>query len=364
MLLAFSVLLFIFLDSIFNLCLKDVSKAVTSELTCRLRTDPFALQRFYQSFGLDPVKLLPESLEEFFPDTPIKLLRDVFDELQLYDLVELLEKVKPRTLRPVFPLKEIRKAINATNRPTKFYSKAEVLIIKFSESVAADYNVLSFRSFLKALNPESNITTVTSGNLAERLGTLKETKKMVEDEDRRASTKETKLKELLDKRVPFSWYKHKSPLLTLSVARNSNEYLLKVFYKEEQEMRKELENVIKQREQWTQVIKPKIEREIKQNEEELQGENEKFQMAVCDVMDKWICQASDEGLFSRSFLEVTPRMVLCCFPGRTCARNSLVLLVTIAPILPLYTISLGPLYHKILRPPLTITFRLKDALLL
>ena len=352
------------LDSIVNLCLKDVSKAVTSELTCRLRTDPFALQRFYQSFGLDPVKLLPESLEEFFPDTPIKLLRDVFDELQLYDLVELLEKVKPRTLRPVFPLKEIRKALNAANRPTKFYSKAEVLIIKFSESVAVDYNVLSFRSFLKALNPESNITTVTSGNLAERLGTLKETKKMVEDEDRRASTKETKLKELLDKRVPFSWYKHKSPRLTLTVGRNSNEHLLKVFYKEEQEMRKELENVTKQREQWTKEIKPKIEKEIKQKEEELQRENEKFQMAVCDVMDKWICQASDEGLFSRCFLEVTPRMVLCCFPGRTCARNSLVLLVTIAPILPLYTISLGPLYHKILRPPLTITFRLKDALLL
>ena len=337
---------------------------MTSELTCRLRTDPFALQRFYQSFGLDPVKLLPESLEEFFPDTPIKLLRDVFEELQLYDLVELLEKVKPRTLRPVFPLKEIRKALNATNRPTKFYSKAEVLIIKFSESVAVDYNVLGFRSFLKALNPESNITTVTSGNLAERLGTLKETKKMVEDEDRRASTKETKLKELLDKRVPFSWYKHKSPELTLQVARNSNEHLLKLFHKEEQEMRKELENVIKQREQWTKEIKPKIEREIKQNEEELQRENEKFQMAVCDVMDKWICQASDEGLFSRCFLEVTPRMVLCCFRGRACARNSLVLMGNIAPILPLYTVSLGPLYHKILRPPLTITLSLKDALLL
>ena len=200
--------------------------------------------------------------------------------------------------------------------------------------------------------------------MAKTLRTFKETKKMVEEEDRKANTKETKLKELLDKRVPFSWYKHKSPRLTLTVARNSNEYLLKVFYKEEQEMRKELENVTKQREQWTKEIKPKIEREIKQNEEELQGENEKFQMAVCDVMDKWIYQASDEGLFSRCLLEVTPRMVLCCFPGRTCARNSLVLLVTIAPILPLYTISLGPLYHKILRPPLTITFRLKDALLL
>ena len=28
------------------------------------------------------------------------------------------------------------------------------------------------------------------------------------------------------------------------------------------------------------------------------------------------------------------------------------LMGTIAPILPLYTISLGPFYHKILRPPL------------
>ena len=63
-------------------------------------------------------------------------------------------------------------------------------------------------------------------------------------------------------------------------------------------MRKEVENVIKQREQWTKEIKPKIEKEIKQKEEELQGENEKFHMAVCDVMDKWMCQASDEGLFS------------------------------------------------------------------
>ena len=63
-------------------------------------------------------------------------------------------------------------------------------------------------------------------------------------------------------------------------------------------MRKKLENVIKQREQWTKEIKPKIEKEIKQKKEELKGENEKFQTAICDVMDKWICQASDEGLFS------------------------------------------------------------------
>ena len=46
------------------------------------------------------------------------------------------------------------------------------------------------------------------------------------------------------------------------------------------------------------------------------------------------------------------------FPGRECARNSqksapfVVLMSAITPILPLCTISLGPLYHKILRPPL------------
>ena len=40
------------------------------------------------------------------------------------------------------------------------------------------------------------------------------------------------------------------------------------------------------------------------------------------------------------------------FLGGACARNSLEKCAVRSPILPLYTISLGPLYHKILRPPL------------
>ena len=47
------------------------------------------------------------------------------------------------------------------------------------------------------------------------------------------------------------------------------------------------------------------------------------------------------------------------FPGRACAPNSVEKCAVrspdgryIAPILLLYTISLGPLYHNILRPPL------------
>ena len=184
---------FYFLAPISNLCLKDLSQAVTAELVCRLRVDPIALQRFYQSFGLDPEKLFPESLQEFFPDTPAKLLRDVFEELQLYDLVELLEKVKPHSLRPVLPLKEIRKVLNATNRPTKMYSKADVLVIQFSESTNAaedSDNVEKIKSFFKALNSQSDITTVSARDLAESAGTLKETKEMVQNDDWRELRRE------------------------------------------------------------------------------------------------------------------------------------------------------------------------------
>ena len=43
-------------------------------------------------------------IEILFLETPLKLLKDVFDALQLFDFVDLLEKEKPRTLRPSLPL--------------------------------------------------------------------------------------------------------------------------------------------------------------------------------------------------------------------------------------------------------------------
>ena len=71
---------------------------------------------------------------------------------------------------------------------------------------------------------------------------------------------------------------------------------------------------------------------------------------------------------SRHLLNLSVQNALDCisesfnlkhFPGKACARNSLEKCAVrrpderyIAPILPLYTISLGPLYHKIFRPPL------------
>ena len=130
-------------DSSFNLCLKDLSKAVTAEISFRLQTDHTALEQFCRSFGLDRKKLhlsvrgeSRQEIIELFPDTPVTLLRDVFRKLELYDLVELLEKVRPSTLRAL-PANEMDKLLNANNkRPTKFFGKAEVLIIDYFDFAA------------------------------------------------------------------------------------------------------------------------------------------------------------------------------------------------------------------------------------
>ncbi|CAH3035042.1 unnamed protein product, partial [Porites evermanni] len=152
-------------DTISNLCLKDLDSTVTEELARRLRNDVTSLRQFCKAFGLDPEKLNPNGLQrisELFPDTPIKLLRDVFEELQLNDLVEFLEKVKTRTLRPSVPLEEVRKFLNASERPTKFYSKAEVLVIAYTDKTdSVDACFENIGSFFEGLHSESQITEVT-----------------------------------------------------------------------------------------------------------------------------------------------------------------------------------------------------------
>ena len=138
---------------------------MTTELTSRLSSDPTALDRFYRSFGLDSTKFYSRrgqwSITEFFPDTPIKMLKEVFEALKLYDLVELLERVtKPRTLHPALSLKEIETLQDASDRPTKFYSKAEVLIIHVNENVARN-DAEKIGTFFKALNSQTQVTSLS-----------------------------------------------------------------------------------------------------------------------------------------------------------------------------------------------------------
>ena len=293
-----------FADSLSKLCLKDLSEDVTAELTSKLRSDPVTLERFYQSFGLDPKKLSAGGLRnigEFFPDTPVKLLKDVLEALRLYDLVELLEKVtKPRTLRPALSLKEIEKLPNVSDRPTKFYSKAQVLIIEYSDSAAEDDDAERIGSFFKILNPRSQVTTLRAkppGELLQDLAELRDSKFEKENEVLIAERREAMLKELLEKKIPSSWYGGNKRMVRLSRERftpETSEQLLSLFYKEEPEMKKELKELVEKREQWTKKRIPVIE-EIKQKEEQLKKEKEKFKVAVSGVIDKWIEHANDEG---------------------------------------------------------------------
>ena len=113
--------------------MKDLSEETIAELAKRLRSDEVSCNQFYHSFGLEnrqPKKMFMEisSIGKLFPDTPIKLVIDVCQALQLYDLVELMEKpARPRTLRPALPLKEIAKLVS--NRPTTLYSKVKIVFV-------------------------------------------------------------------------------------------------------------------------------------------------------------------------------------------------------------------------------------------
>lgn len=242
---------------------------MTAELSCRLRADPTALQRFHQAFGLDPEKLQPHLLDkigEFFPDTPVKLLRDVFEELQLLDLVEMLEKVKPRTLRTSLPLK----IVNVSGRPTKLYSKAEVLIIGYSDreaAVDAYPDVDKIGSFFQALNSTRLTVKVAC---ARQLDELKY-KKMKEGSN---IHKETKLKELLEKKLPLSIYGKNWPYVALPDISTDDKKQL--FYKEEPAMKNLLEKMIEENRQIKVTIE-KIEEEIQQKEEKSRGREREIQ---------------------------------------------------------------------------------------
>ena len=277
---------------------------MTEELARRLQNDLTALHHFCRAFRLDPEKLNPKRLQtinELFPDTPVKLLRDVFEELQLHDLVEFLEKVKPRTLRPSVPLKEIRKFLNASERPTKFYSKAEVLIIAYTDnSDAVDTCFENIGSFFEGLHSRSQITEITvnvAGQLDKDLNSFRSRKETEEANYRKAKNTEAKTKELLEKKLPRSLY-GSSRRAKIPDAINTNKQLLTQFFKEEPGMKLKLQRGIEYREKLNLNIE-KIEEKIKEKEDELQGElegeKEKFEMAVSSVMDKWICQAKVEG---------------------------------------------------------------------
>ena len=308
---------------------------LTEELTSKLNRNKDVLNRFYRLFGLDPDllhdKLGTRNIGKIFPDTPVKLLKEVFEALKLYDFAEFLEKAtKPRTLRPALPLKEIEKLSSVSNRPTKVYSKAKVLIVDVCEAceTSADNDVETAGSFFKAQNSRNEVTTLKTDSYKELLADLDDLARRNREErsdDSRAQAREAHLKNLLKNKFPDSWIKLKtrerfrefsnaryigekfyleqeaetSRQLTARFNTNKDEQLLTLFSTEEPAMRNELKELKERREQWRTERKPLIERQIKEKEEKLKKETEKFEMAILSVLDKWIeLRPNDKGSVS------------------------------------------------------------------
>ena len=249
-----------------------------ADLSSRLQSDPAALDRFYRSFGLDAKKFVPKpgrwSIAKKFPDTPVKMLKDAFKALKLYDLVELLEKAtKPRLLQPAFSIKEMENLQDTRDRPPKFYGKAEALIIQDGEDVAVVNNSEKIGTFFKALNPETQVSTLRMEPHKGLLGKLKQVRE--------------------------------SRKLTLSHGST-------VYGKEIKEEIKEEFGAIMTH--------------LKEEGEELTKINEKFVMAVSTALDKWVEHANDEGWLTFSFNTTTFMYIWCltvflilvCTPFQTC----------------------------------------------
>ena len=140
-----------------------MNEKVISEIKERLKRDPAAFKRVIQSFGI-PKK--PSRLSSFstivrlFPDTPVTMLKDVFEALQLYDLLELLEikSIKPhRSLQLAYTLDEIKKLNGVADLPTTYHSCGAVLIITDDENVSSSSAI---KTFFTDLDNESDVTEI------------------------------------------------------------------------------------------------------------------------------------------------------------------------------------------------------------
>ena len=152
--------------------MKDLSDDIIVELSIRLQADEAALKNFYQFFGLKMGDRYPfegrfpfiGEIKKLFPDTSVSVLKEGFEALQLYDLAELLEKVKPRSLRPAVSPEQIEKLRRADDRPTKYHSDFAVLVVDFTveEDIVEREHVEKIETFFKGLNSRNEVAIIYS----------------------------------------------------------------------------------------------------------------------------------------------------------------------------------------------------------
>ena len=149
--------------------LVHVDKKVISKIQNRLDWDDDASKRVIQSFGITTSPRLRtrnfSSIVKFFPETPVTMLKDVFEALQLYDLLELLEikSIKPHSsLQLAYTLDEIKKLNGVADLPTTYHSCGAVLIITDDENVST---ASAIKTFFTDLDNKSDVTEILTQDI-------------------------------------------------------------------------------------------------------------------------------------------------------------------------------------------------------
>ena len=160
--------------------MKDLSDDVTRKLSEMLQADEATLEKFYRFFGLKVEGRFPlQVLKQMFPDTAVSVLKECFEALRLYDLVEFMEKVKPRSLRPAVSPEQIEKLRRADDRPTKYHSDVAVLVV--NHTVEEDFVEMEdagkIETFFKDLNSRNEVAIISLRISQETREFLKVTKK-------------------------------------------------------------------------------------------------------------------------------------------------------------------------------------------
>ena len=146
----------------------------------KLSADRVGLDRVFRFFGLK-VDFRPfrhvscmRQIAHSFPDTPVDLMRQCFEALQMYDLVDLLEKaVKTISLRPVLSSGEVE-TLRTGNLPTKSHNNVVVLVV--NDSADKDLNQ-KIEGFFKELNSQNDVTVIGSSRSEEKLKEMRDLKR-------------------------------------------------------------------------------------------------------------------------------------------------------------------------------------------
>jgi len=172
-------MLFILYAEADQLRLKDLRSDVTKELNLRLQADQAAMEQFYQFFGLNlTYRLGLTELKDLFPDTTVSMLKKCFEALRMYDLAEIIAKVKSHSLRPALSPERIEKLWRAGDRPTKYHSNVAVLVVNHSVKgdIVERNEAKKIETFFKDLNSRNEVALVSLISSQETRKVLREIK--------------------------------------------------------------------------------------------------------------------------------------------------------------------------------------------